>query len=64
MGGTAVTPSTPLRGTRLVYFSSTEKYTVVCSSPGTQVQIEKAKSLNKEQTTTPQALYKPWCGLF
>ena len=23
----------------------------------------KAKLLNKEQTTTPQVLYKPWCGL-
>ena len=37
--------------------------TVVCSSLGTLVQKEKAKSLNKEQTTTPQVLYKPWCGL-
>ena len=38
-------------------------FTVVCSSLGTQVQKGKAKSLNKEQTTTPQVHYKPWCGL-
>ena len=37
--------------------------TVVCSSLGTQVQEEKPKSLNKEQTTAPQVHYKPWCGL-
>ena len=45
------------------YFGGKKDYTVVCSSLGTQVQKEKTKSLNKEQTTTPQALNKPWCGL-
>jgi hypothetical protein len=39
-------------------FNRYTKYTVVCSSLGTQVQKWKGKS-----STTPQALQKPWCGL-
>ena len=40
-----------------------DKYSGLQLTWNTGAIKKKVKSLNKEQTTTPQVHYKPWCGL-